>query len=80
MYMLFNSLFIYWYNNYSSRNCIGKTFAQQEMRLSIANLIKLFDFEAIPEQVAAGEERRTFLTLQVKSNSYKVLMKRRTTA
>ncbi|KAG2227376.1 hypothetical protein INT45_004332, partial [Circinella minor] len=63
-----------------SRNCIGKTFAQQEMRLSIANLVKLFDFEAIPEQVAAGEERCAFLTLQIRSNSYKVFMKRRTTA
>ncbi|KAI9255171.1 cytochrome P450 [Phascolomyces articulosus] len=62
-----------------SRNCIGKTFAQQEMRLSIANLVKLFDIEAIPEQVALGEERRAFITLQINSNSYKVLMKRRTT-
>ncbi|KAI9499050.1 cytochrome P450 [Zychaea mexicana] len=62
-----------------SRNCIGKTFAQQEMRLSIANLVKLYDIVAIPEEVASAEERRAFITLAVKSNSYKVMMKRRTT-
>ncbi|KAI9497880.1 cytochrome P450 [Zychaea mexicana] len=59
------------------RNCVGKTFAEQEMRLSIANLIKLYDFQAIPEEVAASKDRCAFLTLTVKKNSYKVLVKRR---
>ncbi|KAI8144332.1 cytochrome P450 [Fennellomyces sp. T-0311] len=60
-----------------SRNCIGKGFAQQEMRLSIASLVKYYDFEAIPEEMVASEERRSFITLAVRSNSFKVWMKRR---
>ncbi|CDH57423.1 p450 monooxygenase [Lichtheimia corymbifera JMRC:FSU:9682] len=63
-----------------SRNCLGKQFAYQEMRLSIATLVRLFDFKAIPEEIANSDERRCFLTLAVKSNSFKVLMKRRNTA
>ncbi|KAI8144337.1 cytochrome P450 [Fennellomyces sp. T-0311] len=60
-----------------SRNCIGKTFAQQEMRLSIANLVRLFDFESMPDELVSSDERRAFITYAVKSNSFKVLMKRR---
>ncbi|KAI8144826.1 cytochrome P450 [Fennellomyces sp. T-0311] len=60
-----------------SRNCIGKVFAQQEMRLSIANLVKFYDIRPIPEELAAADERLSFITWGVKSNSFKVHMKRR---
>lgn len=50
------------------------------MRLSIATLVRLFDFKAIPEEIANSDDRLCFLTLAVKSNSFKVLMKRRSTA
>ncbi|KAI8143138.1 cytochrome P450 [Fennellomyces sp. T-0311] len=59
------------------RNCIGQAFALQEMRLVFANLVKLYDFEAIPEQMVAAEDRRSFLVLQLHGNSFKVLIKRR---
>ncbi|KAI9499051.1 cytochrome P450 [Zychaea mexicana] len=62
-----------------SRNCIGKAFAQQEMRLSIANLIRLYDFEAIPSEMKRSDDRRSFITYSVTSNSFNVYMKRRAT-
>ncbi|KAI8139344.1 cytochrome P450 [Fennellomyces sp. T-0311] len=61
-----------------TRNCIGKTFAMQEMRLSLANLVKFFDFKAIPAEMESAKERVAYVTMQVKSNSFKILMKRRT--
>ncbi|KAI9323899.1 cytochrome P450 [Dichotomocladium elegans] len=61
-----------------SRNCIGKNFAQQEMRLSIANLVKRYDFQPIPEDMAATSDRRAFITLAVKDNKFNVKIKRRT--
>ncbi|KAI9499056.1 cytochrome P450 [Zychaea mexicana] len=63
-----------------SRNCIGKGFAQQEMRLTIASLVRLYDFEAIPAEMKASDERTSFVTLSVQSNSFKLYMKRRGTA
>ncbi|KAI8144336.1 cytochrome P450 [Fennellomyces sp. T-0311] len=60
-----------------SRNCIGKGFALQEMRLAIANLIKLYEFKIIPEQLAASDDRRWYGALGIHNNTFKVLMKRR---
>ncbi|KAI9255174.1 cytochrome P450 [Phascolomyces articulosus] len=60
-----------------SRNCIGKGFAQIEMRVSIANLVRLYDFEAIPEEMKQSDERRSFITFAVKSNSFNAYMKHR---
>ncbi|KAI9275886.1 cytochrome P450 [Phascolomyces articulosus] len=61
-----------------ARNCIGQGFAYQEMRLCIANVIKLYDMEAISEEVIASDDRRSFITLGVRSGSYNIKMKRRT--
>ncbi|KAI8144334.1 cytochrome P450 [Fennellomyces sp. T-0311] len=61
-----------------SRNCIGKGFALQEMRLALGNLVKLYDFEAIAKELSSANERRAFGTLGLKSSSFKVMMKRRT--
>ena len=47
------------------------------MRVSIANLVKMYDFEAIPEEMKQSDERRSFITFAVKSNSFNVYMKRR---
>lgn len=60
-----------------SRNCIGKNFAIQEMRLSLAMLVRLYDLKAIPEEMEQAEHVRQYQTLQLESNSFKVLMKRR---
>lgn len=62
---------------YSSRNCIGKNFAMQEMRISLATLVKHYDFKTIPQEMEDSKEVRQYLTLQLKKNSFKVLMKRR---
>ncbi|KAI7861163.1 cytochrome P450 [Circinella umbellata] len=60
-----------------SRNCVGKGFAQIEMRVSVANLVKMYDFEAIPQEMKQSDERRSFITYSVKSNRFNVYMKRR---
>ncbi|KAI9276737.1 cytochrome P450 [Phascolomyces articulosus] len=61
-----------------SRNCIAKQFAMQALRLAVANLIKFYDFEGIPEEINASNERSCFgAILGVRSNSFKVFMKRR---
>lgn len=62
---------------FSSRNCIGKSFAQQEMRLSIAHIVKLYDIQPIPQEMEDAKERRSFVTLAVKKNSFKIQAKRR---
>ncbi|KAI9323898.1 cytochrome P450 [Dichotomocladium elegans] len=60
-----------------SRNCIGKAFAQQEMRLSIANILRRYDLHAFPDDLAKSDSRTAFLTLGVKNNSFKVAIRRR---
>ncbi|KAL1933939.1 hypothetical protein VTP01DRAFT_8029 [Rhizomucor pusillus] len=60
-----------------SRNCIGKLYAMVEMRLCISMLVKLYDLEAIPEELEQAEDKRAFMTLGINSNSVKVRVKRR---
>ncbi|KAI9490543.1 cytochrome P450 [Zychaea mexicana] len=60
-----------------SRKCIGNTFALHEMLITLANLVKLYDFRAIPAELEASNERRAFVTLTLKNRSFKVQMKRR---
>ncbi|KAJ8658815.1 hypothetical protein O0I10_005542 [Lichtheimia ornata] len=60
-----------------SRNCIGKTFALQEMRLSIAHLVKMFDFHATKQELEDAQDRSSFITLGVHKNSFMVQIKRR---
>ncbi|KAI8340558.1 cytochrome P450 [Chlamydoabsidia padenii] len=60
-----------------SRNCIGKQFALQEMRLTLSTLMKRYDFKPIPEELEAAKDLRQFITLTVESSSFKVLMKER---
>ncbi|KAI8379333.1 cytochrome P450 [Radiomyces spectabilis] len=60
-----------------TRNCIGKNFALQEMRITIATLVKLYDMKPIPQELKDAEQRRHFITLTVAKNSFKLLMKRR---
>lgn len=49
----------------------------QEMRISLATLVKHYDFKTIPQEMEDSKEVRQYLTLQLKKNSFKVLMKRR---
>lgn len=49
----------------------------QEMRLALATLLKLYDFKPIPEEMKDAEQVRQYFTLQVKKNSFKCLLKRR---
>ncbi|KAI8099826.1 cytochrome P450 [Halteromyces radiatus] len=60
-----------------TRNCIGKQFALQEMRITLAMLIRRYEFKAIPEELEHAKDVRQFITLTVEKNSFKVLMKKR---
>ncbi|CAM0136093.1 hypothetical protein VKS41_005519 [Umbelopsis sp. WA50703] len=60
-----------------SRNCIGKNFALQEIRLELATLVKKFDFEAIPESMKDAEDIRHFITLTIWKDSFKAKVSRR---
>ncbi|CAO3615847.1 unnamed protein product [Cunninghamella blakesleeana] len=60
-----------------SRNCIGKQFALMEMRLSIATLVKHYDFKAIPAELEAAKDLRQFITLTVEKNSFQIKLKPR---
>ncbi|KAI8971114.1 cytochrome P450 [Pilobolus umbonatus] len=60
-----------------SRNCIGKNFAYQEMKVCIANIIKFYDLQPIEEELEKSKEYRLFITLTVKSNSFKCKAKLR---
>ncbi|KAI9009964.1 cytochrome P450 [Phycomyces nitens] len=62
-----------------SRNCIGKDFAMNEMRLVLATIIKHFEIKPIPDQLIAAEDKRHFLTLTIKPGSFKINMKSRFT-
>ncbi|ORY90987.1 cytochrome P450 [Syncephalastrum racemosum] len=59
------------------RNCIGKGFAMQEMRLAIATLVKHYDFKPIPQELEDAKDKRQFITLQVAKNSFRARIKRR---
>ncbi|ORZ00125.1 cytochrome P450 [Syncephalastrum racemosum] len=60
-----------------SRNCIGKNFALQEMRISLATLVKYYDLKPIPQELEDAKDIRQYLTLQVTKNSFKCLVKPR---
>ncbi|KAI8641354.1 cytochrome P450 [Parasitella parasitica] len=60
-----------------SRNCIGKNFALQEMRIAIATLLKTFEIKAIDQEMEDAKDRRQFITLTVPKNSFNVKIKRR---
>ncbi|KAI8982259.1 cytochrome P450 [Mycotypha africana] len=60
-----------------SRNCIGKNFAMQEMRIAIATLLKTYDIAPIPQEMEDATSRRHFITMTVQKNSFKIKMKRR---
>jgi benzoate 4-monooxygenase len=62
---------------YRSRNCIGSKFALQEMRITLATLVKRYELKAIPEELENAKDIRQFITLTVEKNSFKVLMKER---
>ncbi|CEP11856.1 hypothetical protein [Parasitella parasitica] len=60
-----------------SRNCIGKNFALQEMRIAIATLLKTYEIKAIDKEMKDAEDRRQFVTLTVANNSFNIKIKRR---
>jgi cytochrome P450 len=59
---------------HSSRNCIGKMFSMQEMRLCITSLVKQFTIKPIAESMEDAKDRRQFITLNLAKNSFKVQM------
>ncbi|KAL9542581.1 hypothetical protein MBANPS3_008546 [Mucor bainieri] len=60
-----------------TRNCIGKNFALQEMRLVIATLLKTYEIQAIEEEMEEAKERRHFITLTVPSCKFNIKIRRR---
>ncbi|KAH8555620.1 cytochrome P450 [Umbelopsis sp. PMI_123] len=55
-----------------SRNCIGKVFALQEMRVCIATLVRNFEFLPIESSMEDAKDRRQFVTLTIAKNSFMV--------
>lgn len=51
----------------------------QEMRLAMATLIRLYDFEAIPQALKDAQERRCYVIMTLAKDSLLVRMKRRPT-
>ncbi|KAI9028880.1 cytochrome P450 [Phycomyces nitens] len=60
-----------------SRNCIGKSYALNEMRHTIATIIKKYDIKPIPEEMESSKNICGFLTLTVRTGSFKVHLKPR---
>ncbi|KAL0093833.1 cytochrome P450 [Phycomyces blakesleeanus] len=60
-----------------SRNCIGKSYALNEMRHTIAMIIKNYEIKPIPEEMEASKNICGFLTLTVRSGSFKIQLKPR---
>ncbi|GAN02021.1 cytochrome p450 monooxygenase [Mucor ambiguus] len=60
-----------------TRNCIGKNFALQEMRLVIATLLKTYEIQPIEEEMEEAKERRHFITLTVPSCKFNIKVRRR---
>ncbi|KAF1799833.1 cytochrome P450 CYP5313 [Mucor lusitanicus] len=60
-----------------TRNCIGKNFALQEMRLVIATLLKTYEIQPIEEEMKEAKERRHFITLTVPSCKFNIKIRRR---
>lgn len=63
-----------------SRNCIGKNFALQELRLALANFFKYYEIKPIPKEMKEAENLRQYLTLTVAKGSFLAKVKRRTEA
>ncbi|KAI8636080.1 cytochrome P450 [Parasitella parasitica] len=53
-----------------SRNCIGKNFALQEMRLALANFFKYYDIKPIQKEMDEAGNLRQYLTLTVAKCSF----------
>lgn len=62
---------------YRTRNCIGKNFALQEMRILIATVLKTYDIQPIEQEMIGSHERRQFITLSIPKNSFNIKIKRR---
>jgi hypothetical protein len=60
-----------------TRNCIGKNFALQEMRILIATMLKTYDIQPIEQEMIGSHERRQFITLTIPNNSFNIKIKRR---
>lgn len=64
----------YWPFSAGSRVCVGKSFALQEMHLSLVALLRAFEFEYVPGQ----DEKTVFrVAQQLQGSSYMVKVKRR---
>ncbi|RCH84152.1 hypothetical protein CU098_004663 [Rhizopus stolonifer] len=60
-----------------SRNCIGKQFAMHEMRLTIANLLKLYTLKPITDELSHAKDTRQYLTLSVAQSRFLTKIKRK---
>ncbi|CAO3649524.1 unnamed protein product [Mucor fragilis] len=60
-----------------TRNCIGKNFALQEMRLVIATLLKTYEIQPIEAEMEEAKERRHFITLTVPNSKFNIKIRRR---
>ncbi|KAI8056335.1 cytochrome P450 [Gilbertella persicaria] len=72
-----NSLDAFFPFSAGSRNCVGKNFALQEMKISLATLLKYFEIESIEQEMKDALNRRVFITLGMEKNSFKIKMKRK---
>ncbi|CAO3652710.1 unnamed protein product [Mucor hiemalis] len=61
-----------------TRNCVGKNFALQEMRLALSSLLKNFELQPIEQEMLDAQDIRTFITMTVAKSKFNVTIKRRT--
>ena len=59
------------------KNCIGKNFAQMEMKLFLSNFLRRYDYQDIPGQ---SLEKNQYITLQLETGSYRIGIKKRSNA
>ncbi|KAI7905069.1 cytochrome P450 [Cokeromyces recurvatus] len=55
-----------------SRNCIGKNFAYQEMRIIIASILKNYEIVPIKDEMQHATHLRQYLTLCIAKRSFKI--------
>ncbi|KAI8065565.1 cytochrome P450 [Gongronella butleri] len=60
-----------------SRNCIGRQFALQEMRLVLATLVQRYELKPIPVEMDHAKDLRQYFTLGVEGNTFKVDLRHR---
>ena len=60
-----------------SRNCIGRNFALQEMRITLATFLRLYDIAPIEQEMEESKDLRQFITMSVAKGSFNVRVKRR---